>query len=127
MCTKKIIISIIIILLLSSVVLVPKTFAIAETIDEGDGFLNAGKSEDEVIDTGKIKKVSSKIYNILLGCAIGVAVIVGAALGITFILSSAEGKAKVSETLVPYIIGCCVAFGAFAIWDVAIRIGNGIH
>lgn len=42
----------------------------------------------------------------------------------TFILSSAEGKAKVSETLVAYIAGCIVVFGAFGIWDFAVNTGS---
>lgn len=124
---KKMIISIIVIMILINITFLPKTLAISDIIEEGDDFLNSGGSEEEVVNKTKIKEVSSKIYNILLACGIGVAVIVGAVLGITFILSSAEGKAKVSETLVPYIIGCFVVFGAFAIWKVVINIGNNIE
>lgn len=45
----------------------------------------------------------------------------------TFIISSAEGKAKVSETLVAYIAGCFVVFGAFGIWRFAVNTGNRIE
>ena len=124
---KKMIISIIIIMILINIIFLPKTLAISDIIEEGDNFLNSGGSEEEVVNKTKIKEVSSKIYNVLLAIGIGAAVIVGAVLGITFILSSAEGKAKVSETLVPYIIGCFVVFGAFAIWKVVVNIGNNIE
>lgn len=125
MSVKKIIFLVLVILLISFV-FIPKTFAFADIIEDGNDFLDSGESEEEVINETKLKKVSSKIYNILLVCGIGAAVIVGAVLGITFILSSAEGKAKVSETLVPYIIGCVVVFGAFTIWKLTINIGNNV-
>lgn len=124
---KKMSISIIIIMILINITFLPKTLAISDIIEDGDNFLNSADSEEEVVNETKIQEVSSKIYNILLACGIGVAVIVGAGLGIAFILSSAEGKAKISETLVPYIIGCFVVFGAFSIWKIVINIGNGIQ
>lgn len=124
---KRIFIYIVIILLLNSIIFIPKTFAISEVIEDGKNFLNSGDSQNKVIDDGNLKNVNSKIYNILLTCGIAAAVIVGAVLGITFIFSSAEGKAKISETLVPYIVGCFVVFGAFAIWKITINIGNNVE
>ncbi len=124
---KKLSISIIIVMLLINIMFFPKIFAISEIIKAGDDFLDAGDNpEDNIIDTDNIKSTSSKIYNILLLSGIGVTVIVGAILGISFILSSAEGKAKISEALVPYIVGCFVVFGAFTIWKTAINVGNRI-
>ncbi|MBQ3145575.1 MAG: hypothetical protein IJB90_03270 [Clostridia bacterium] len=124
---KKVIICLATIILLINIIFIPKTFAFSSIIESGDGFIGAAElEEEEVIDEGKVKEVSSKIYNILLVCGIGVAVIVGAVLGVSFIISSAEGKAKIAETLVPYIVGCFVVFGAFGIWKVAINTGNSI-
>ena len=51
----------------------------------------------------------------------------GAVLGFQFILGSVEGKAKVSEALMPYIVGCIIVFGAFTIWKIAISIGNRVE
>lgn len=116
----------ILLIVLINIIFIPKTFAFSDIISAGDEFLNSGDPADSVIDETKLSNVSSKIYNILLVCGIGVAVIVGAILGITFIMSSAEGKAKVSETLVPYIVGCVVVFGAFGIWKMAIDMGNDV-
>ena len=122
---KKIIISLLIILLLSTMFL-SKTFAIADIIKAGDNFVSKNGTNN-VIDENKLGKVNSKIYNILLMCAIAIAVIYGSGLGIYYIISSAEGKAKIAETLVPYIIGCIVAFGAFGIWKLAIDAGNSVE
>ena len=62
----------------------------------------------------------------MLLCGIVAAVICGACLGIFFIISSPEGKAKVSQYLVPYIVGCVVVFGAFGIWKMTVEVGDEI-
>lgn len=51
--------------------------------------------------------------------------VVGIIIGIQFMVASAEDKAKVKETLVPYIVGCIVIFGAFTIWSIAVNLGQG--
>ena len=60
--------------------------------------------------------------------AIGIVVmlLVGTIIGIQFMVASAEDKAKVKETLVPYVIGCVVIFGAFAIWKLAVTVFSQI-
>ncbi len=102
-----------------------KTYAIDEIFSAGNNFLSAGDDSGTISDDD-LKEASSKIYNILLGIGVVVAVVVGAVLGISFIYGSAEGKAKISEALVPYIIGCFIVFGAFGIWKLAINMGNDI-
>ena len=38
---------------------------------------------------------------------------------------SVEEKANIKEVLVPYVVGCIVIFGAFAIWKLIVTIlGN---
>lgn len=44
-----------------------------------------------------------------------------------FITGSIEGKAKIKEALVPYIIGCIVVFGAFFIWRTLVNTGNSLE
>ena len=39
---------------------------------------------------------------------------------------SVEQKAKVKDSLVPYIVGCTVIFGAFGIWKLVVTILRGI-
>ena len=66
--------------------------------------------------------MSDLIYNLLLIIAIVVAVIVGLVIGIQFMTGSVAQKAKVKETLIPYIAGCIVIFGAFGIWKLVVEI-----
>ena len=41
-------------------------------------------------------------------------------------LSTAEDKAKVKESLIPYIVGCVIIFSAFIIWKAIIDLLGGI-
>lgn len=95
-----------------------------EIINEANEFINKG--QQQTIDTGNLKNASDTLYNILLTIGIFLAVAIGMYLGIKFMLASAEDKAKVKESLIPYIAGCVVIFGAFIIWKLAIMLLAGI-
>ena len=126
---KKTIVLTIIMILFINIVFSYKVLAISNGMSAASSFLNAAsnaENQNNVINENALKTASSNIYNILLGIGIAVAVIVGAALGISFIFSSVEGKAKISEALVPYIVGCFVVFGAFGIWKIVVDIGNSM-
>ena len=47
-------------------------------------------------------------------------------IGIQFIVASVDEKAKIKETLVPYIVGVFIIFSAFTVWKIAIGIGNKV-
>lgn len=97
-----------------------------EIIGEAQDFLEQGKKEGETINGDNLKTASHTLYNILLSIGVIAAVIIGAYLGVKFMLASAEDKAKVKESLVPYIAGCIIIFGAFTIWKLAINLLGSI-
>ena len=39
---------------------------------------------------------------------------------------SVSQKAKIKETLIPYIAGCIVIFGAFGIWKLVVTIMSSV-
>lgn len=121
----KKIITLVLIVLLINLVFLPNVYGISKMISDGDKFVSTGGT-GVPISNNALKDTSSTIYNILLGIGIAVAVIVGAFLGIQFIFGSVEGKAKIAEALVPYIIGCAVVFGAFGIWKFVANTGSSI-
>jgi len=125
--TKKIILAMLITLLVINIIYTPKIFAISNIISDANNFLDGANETEMPINQENLKITSSKVYNILLACGIAVAVVVGAVLGIIFIFSSVEGKAKIQEALLPYVVGCVVVFGAFTIWKIAIETGNDIE
>ena len=102
-----------------------KSFS-ADTLDSivsaGDSFIDAGSSETAKLDTTEMKNVSDTIYNILLSLGIIVAIVFATILGVQYMTSAAENKAQIKESLIPFIVGCIIVFGAFAIWKAVVTI-----
>lgn len=102
----------------------------SEIFESADNFLETGeiqaKNETISASDAKTKEVVNDLYNILFPLGIVVTVIVGGVLGIKFMMASAEDKAKVKESMVPYVAGCVVIYGAFGIWKIAIEIFSAI-
>lgn len=95
---------------------------VGNAVNGADSFISNGTSQGSIINETALSSASGTIYNMLLIIGIVVAVIIGAMLGIQLMLASVEDKAKVKETLIPYVAGCVVVFGAFGIWKLLIEI-----
>lgn len=93
--------------------------SLEDMISDADKFLNKGEIN---IEQDALSNFSKTIYNILLAVGVVVAVIIGALIGIELMTSSAEGKAEAKELLIPYVVGCVVVFGGFAIWKIVVTI-----
>lgn len=100
-----------------------------------DGIIDSGKSfmkqdadtEPFGKDGAELQELSKFVSGVLLTIAIGVTVISGVVMGINFMLQSVEDKAKIKESMVPWIIGIFVSFGAFGIWQITITIFSKIN
>ena len=124
--TKKIIFTLIILIALFSIN--TKVSAWSQVFSDAKDFIQAGESSGQgTVNPAAVQDLSGYLYNILFSAGVIVAVVVATVLGIQFMTSSAEGQAKVKETLVPFVIGCIVVFGGFAFWKIAITIGNRIE
>ena len=88
-------------------------------------FMNSADS-NITINSTELNRPSSEVYNILTSLGMIIAVVVGIDLGIKYMIAGADEKAEVKETLLPYIIGCVVTFGAFGIWRILINTFIGI-
>lgn len=74
-------------------------------VDDADNFLeSAGNSI--TVDKDQLTSASDEIYNTLTSIGMIVAVIVGMILGITYMMTGAVDKAKVKESIMPYLLGC---------------------
>lgn len=93
-----------------------------DVMNNGNSFLNAGSESSTMIDQNDLKSLSNFISGVLLTIAIEVTVITGAIMGLNFITQSIEEKAKVKESMIPWVIGIIVSFGAFTIWEVAVNL-----
>ena len=92
---------------------------IGDVVTEGDNWLNNAKV---LVDQSKLKESQSFIYNALLVVGIIITVFWGGYIGIKFMYASAEDKADIKQTMIPYVVGCIVIYGGFAIWKLVITI-----
>lgn len=96
-----------------------------DVISDGDSFINVADKND-ILKISNLQKFTRDIYNILLTIGVAVAVITGAIIGIKYMLGSVEEKADIKGLLIPYIAGCVIVFGAFAIWKLVVTLLQGI-
>lgn len=85
-----------------------------------------GDAVGATIDEAQLQSTSEDLFKLLTAIGILVIFIVGTIIGIQFMIASVEDKAKVKETLVPYVIGCAVILGAFTIWSIVVNTGQKI-
>lgn len=123
--TKKILFVFMIITLLICSTSIVQANSISEIMTGADNFISNGSSTS-TISGDKLKELSDTIYNVLLIIGTVIAVIIGAVLGIQFITGSVEQKAKVKDSLIPFIVGCVIIFGAFGIWKLVVEIGASV-
>lgn len=77
------------------------------------------------IDTGDIKNFSASIINVVATIGSAAAIITLIILGIKYMMGSAEEKAEYKKTLLPYIIGAAMVFGASVFVGVIYNFMNG--
>ncbi len=76
-------------------------------------------------DTG-IATLGGNIVNILTTVGIVIAVIVLLILGIKYMMGSASEKAEYKKTMIPYLVGAVLVFGASAIAKAVVSMSNTI-
>ena len=99
--------------------------SMSQIITDAQGFVSGdvdSKKAHIYVTPENLQSTSKIINNVLLAVAIGVAFVVITLLGINIMVQSAEEKAKVKEALVPFSIGALIAFGAFGIWNIVVKI-----
>lgn len=116
----KVILAIVILFLIENILYTNIYTVYSSWGDDAKSFVDSADPSIN-ITTDRLKKPSSEIYNILTSFGMIAAVVVGVVLGIQYMFSAAEEKAKVLETILPYLIGCIVTFGAFGIWKILIN------
>lgn len=93
---------------------------IDKVISTGKNFISAGDSE--VVNENNLKSVSNDVVKLLTTIGMIASVGVFMILGIKYMLGAAEAQAEVKKTMIPFLVGCIVIFGAFAIWNAAVTI-----
>ena len=83
-------------------------------------------ADTDATSDDETKEFINILYNTLLTLGVIITIAVGGIMGIKFMLASAEDKAKIKESMVPYVVGSILIFGAFGIWKLFITIFSQI-
>ena len=78
-------------------------------------------------DTDGITNIGKRIMGILQAIGIVAAVIILMVLGIKYMMGSAEEKAEYKKTMIPYVIGAILLFGATTIANAVYKFANGLN
>ena len=99
-----------------------------EIIGDASDFLNTGKNNQGqvMVNGNNVQKASNMLFNVLFTIAIAASILIGIYLGIKFMMSSAEDKASIKESLLPYFVGVVVMFASFSIWRLVLVLMQSI-
>ena len=103
-----------------------------DTGDAGDSLDDVMNDADEFIGIGEVQyegdlsEFSNTIYNILLSIGVFVAVIAAGIIGVKLMASNIDTKVEAKKLLIPYVVGCVVVFGGFAIWKIVVTVLQGV-
>ena len=78
------------------------------------------------VNTLGIQTVGNKVATILRNVGIVIAVIILMILGLKYMMGSAEEKAEYKKTMIPYVVGAGLLFGASAIAGVVVGMTSNI-
>lgn len=78
------------------------------------------------INTGIIQNAGNQIATIIRTVGIVASVIILMILGIKYMMGSAEEKAEYKKTMIPYVVGAIVLFGASALAGAIVQLAQGI-
>ena len=70
------------------------------------------------VDTTGVNAIGKSIINVLSTVGIVVAVVILMVLGIKYMMGSAEEKAEYKKTMIPYLVGAVLIFGASSIANI---------
>ncbi len=94
-----------------------------DVMSDADQFVQSG---NPTLSNTELQNFSNTVYNIALAVGVVVAVLVGAIIGIKLMASNIETKVEAKKLLIPYVVGCVVVFGGFAIWKIVVGILQGM-
>lgn len=82
--------------------------------------------EDSDVDVGTIGDIGNKILVIVTNVGMVLAIVLVAILGIKYMMGSTEEKAEYKKSMIPYLVGAILVFGAAAIGKAVINFGQQI-
>lgn len=76
---------------------------------------------------GSVTDIGNQIIGVITTVGVVVAVVVLLILGIKYMMGSASEKAEYKKTMIPYLVGAILIFGASAITQVVVSLGTNFN
>lgn len=84
------------------------------------------KSDKSTNADSTITNIGSTILSIITSVGIVLAIVVVSVIGVKYMMESSEGKAEYKKTMIPYLVGAVLVFGASAIGKGVINMGKAL-
>ena len=101
-------------------------FTCTTVLAAGTDVLSHLDGKDTSVNTGSIGTIGNKILTIITTVGMVLAVVIVAILGIKYMMGSTEEKAEYKKSMIPYIVGAVLVFGASAIGRTVVSFGQSI-
>lgn len=99
------------------------TYAMAVDAEDIAGQLTGTPSGAQ----GSVTDIGNQIIGVITTVGVVVAVVVLLILGIKYMMGSASEKAEYKKTMIPYLVGAILIFGASAITKVVVSLGTSFN
>lgn len=99
------------------------TYAMAVDAEDIAGQLTGTPSGAQ----GSVTDIGNQIIGVITTVGVVVAVVVLLILGIKYMMGSASEKAEYKKTMIPYLVGAILIFGASAITRVVVSLGTSFN
>lgn len=84
------------------------------------------KSNADTDADDEIEEIGSVVLSMVTGVGMVLAIVIVAILGVKYMMGSTEEKAEYKKTMLPYLIGAVLVFGASAIGRAVIDMGTSL-
>ena len=117
------------IMLIIAMLLMGMTTVCKASDDEGQGTLNPGDIAGQLTGTPSgaqqdVTNIGNQLIGVITTVGVVVAVIILLVLGIKYMMGSASEKAEYKKTMIPYLVGAVLIFGASTIVQVVVNIAS---
>lgn len=105
--------------------------ALLTTVSNASGVLDPAGMANNLKGTTSnaqtdVMNIGNQIIGIITTVGVVVAVVILLVLGIKYMMGSASEKAEYKKTMIPYLVGAILIFGASAITKVVVSLASGI-
>ena len=109
-----------------SVLLIVLMITFACTNVFATGVMDKLTGKDPSVKVDQIGTIGNKILTIITNIGMVLAVVLVAVLGIKYMMGSTEEKAEYKKTMIPYLIGAILVFGASAIGKAVVNFASSV-